>query len=93
MKGQGEYMPIKYYKKECKEVRFSKKIMYISFAFLTVYVIGAFLLAYRSMATLDSQLTICVFAFWGTECFSNAWIKVTELKHKKSEGKKNDEVN
>ena len=68
-------------------LRFSKKIMYISFAFLTLYVAASFLLAYRSMTTLDSQLTICVFAFWGTECFSNAWIKVTELKHQQEEKK------
>lgn len=74
-------------------LRFSKKIMYISFAFLTLYVAASFLLAYRSMTTLDSQLTICVFAFWGTECFSNAWIKVTELKHKESEEKKDGMVN
>lgn len=73
-------------------LRFSKKIMYISFAFLTLYVAASFLLAYRSMTTLDSQLTICVFAFWGTECFSNAWIKVTELKHKESEEKKDGMV-
>ena len=73
-------------------LRFSKKIMYISFAFLTQYVAASFLLAYRSMTTLDSQLTICVFAFWGTECFSNAWIKVTELKHKESEEKKDGMV-
>ena len=73
-------------------LRFSKKIMFISFAFLTLYVAASFLLAYRSMTTLDSQLTICVFAFWGTECFSNAWIKVTELKHQKEE-KKDEMVN
>ncbi|WP_373128047.1 hypothetical protein [Dielma fastidiosa] len=66
-------------------LRFSKKIMLISFAFLTLYVAASFLLAYRSMTTLDSQLTICVFAFWGTECFSNAWIKVSKIKHQKEE--------
>lgn len=71
-------------------LRFSKKIMYISFAFLTLYVAASFLLAYRSMTTLDSQLTICVFAFWGTECFSNAWIKVSKIKHQKEE--KGDEM-
>lgn len=85
-------MPIKWVKKKRDPIRFSKKIMYISFAFLTLYVGASFLLAYRSMATLDSQLTICVFAFWGTECFSNAWIKVTELKQMKEE-KKDGNVN
>lgn len=87
-------MPLKWVKKQKRDpIRFSKKIMYISFGFLTLYVMASFLLAYRSMTTLDSQLTICVFAFWGTECFSNAWIKVTELKHKESEGKSNELVN
>lgn len=86
-------MPRKRRKKKRDPIRFSKKIMYISFAFLTLYVMASFLLAYRSMTTLDSQLTICVFAFWGTECFSNAWIKVTELKHKESEEKKDGMVN
>ncbi|HAH93723.1 MAG TPA: hypothetical protein DCM01_07760 [Dielma fastidiosa] len=74
-------------KKKRDPIRFSKKIMYISFAFLTLYVTASFLLAYRSMTTLDSQLTICVFAFWGTECFSNAWIKVSKIKHLKEENK------
>lgn len=87
------YSLVKNKKRKRDPVRFSKKIMYISFAFLTLYVGASFLLAYRSMTTLDSQLTICVFAFWGTECFSNAWIKVTELKHKESEGKSNELAN
>lgn len=82
------YGLVKKKKKKRDPLRFSKKIMYISFAFLTLYVGASFLLAYRAMSTMDSQLTICVFAFWGTECFSNAWIKVTELKHKESEEKK-----
>ncbi|WP_276934073.1 hypothetical protein [Dielma fastidiosa] len=81
-------MAFKWVKKKRNPMRFSKRIMYISFMFLTLYVMASFLLAYRSMSMLDSQLTICVFAFWGTECFSNAWIKVTELKHKESEEKK-----
>lgn len=79
-------------KKKRDPIRFSKKIMYISFIFLTLYVMASFLLAYRSMTTLDSQLTICVFAFWGTECFSNAWIKVSKIKHE-SEEKKDELVN
>ena len=81
-------MAFKWVKKKRNPMRFSKRIMYSSFMFLTLYVMASFLLAYRSMSMLDSQLTICVFAFWGTECFSNAWIKVTELKHKESEEKK-----
>lgn len=76
---------LKWVKKKRDPLRFSKKIMYVSFVFLSLYVMADFLLAYRSNTTFDSQLTICVFAFWGTECFSNAWIKVTELKQKKEE--------
>lgn len=75
-------MPKRRYNKQTKTIRFSKKIMFVSFAMLVLYTFASFWLAYRSNTVFDSQLTICVFTFLGTECFANAWIKVVEIKYK-----------
>ena len=63
--------------------RFSKKVMIFSFVFLTLYVIGCFALSAYIQTPLDSALTTCVFAYFGVEGLCNAWIKTSELKHKK----------
>lgn len=63
--------------------RFSKKVMIFSFGFLTLYVIGSFILSAYIQTPLDSALTTCVFTYFGVEGLCNAWIKTSELKHKK----------
>ena len=85
-------MAFKWVKKKRNPTRFSKKIMILSIAFITVYVVGCFILSWHVSSPIDSTLTTCVFAYFSAESMANAWIKITELKNSK-EVKKDGMVN
>ena len=73
-------------KKKRDPIRFSKKIMIISMLFITVYIVGCFILSWHVGTPIDSTLHTCVFAYFSVEGMANAWIKITKIKEEKKDG-------
>lgn len=68
--------------------KYSKKIILLCLCVMTVLLIVDTVLCWRSGEQLDSSSVAAMAAFWGTEVFSSAWIKVTETKQ---QAKQDDE--
>lgn len=60
--------------------KYSKKIILLCLCVMTGLLIVDSVLCWRSGEQLDSSSVAAMAAFWGTEVFSAAWIKVTETK-------------
>lgn len=70
---------------ESKAKRYSKRIVLLCLLVMTVMLLIDSVLCWRAGEQLDSASVAAMAAFWGTEVFSSAWIKVTETKQKQEE--------
>lgn len=68
-----EYVP------ERKKRKVSNIMLFIVIAVIMAYTIGCFWLTYRTGMVMDSTLTTCVYAFFGSELFALLTIKTTKI--------------
>lgn len=77
--------------RESNGVRYSKKIVLLCLIVMTALLIVDAVLCWRAGEQLDSASVAAMAAFWGTEVFSSAWIRVTETKQSKKTETKQEE--
>lgn len=77
--------------RESNGVRYSKKIVLLCLCVMTALLIVDTVLCWRAGEQLDSASVAAMAAFWGTEVFSSAWIRVTETKQSKKSETKQEE--
>lgn len=77
--------------RESNGVRYSKKIVLLCLCVMTALLIVDTVLCWRAGEQLDSASVAAMAAFWGTEVFSSAWIRVTETKQSKKTETKQEE--
>ena len=77
--------------RESNGVRYSKKIVLLCLIVMTGMLIVDMVLCWRAGEQLDSASVAAMAAFWGTEVFSSAWIRVTETKQSKKTETKQEE--
>lgn len=70
---------------ESKATRYSKRIVLLCLLVMTALLTIDSVLCWRAGEQLDSASVAAMAAFWGTEVFSSAWIKVTETKQQKKQ--------
>ncbi len=70
--------------RESNGVRYSKKIVLLCLIVMTALLAVDTVLCWRAGEQLDSASVAAMAAFWGTEVFSSAWIRVTETKAAKT---------
>ncbi len=63
-----------------KCTKFSKKIVILCISFIILYTIAQIIMNYILGVEISPTLTTCVYAFFGTELASCAFIKVLEKK-------------
>ena len=76
---------------ESKGVRYSKKIILLCLSVMAALLIVDTVLCWLAEEQLDSASVAAMAAFWGTEVFSSAWIRVTETKQSKKSETKQEE--
>lgn len=67
-----------------KKGSFSKVCVTASILFIVVYVIIALALQFTVQMPVDSTLTSCVFAFFGTELAVSGLIKIGKVKNQET---------
>lgn len=77
--------------RESNGVRYSKKIVLLCLIVMTVLLAVDTVLCWQAGEQLDSASVAAMAAFWGTEVFSSAWIRVTETKQSKKTETKQEE--
>lgn len=77
--------------RESNGVRYSKKIVLLCLIVMTALLAVDTVLCWRAGEQLDSASVAAIAAFWGTEVFSSAWIRVTETKQSKKTETKQEE--
>lgn len=77
--------------RESNGVRYSKKVILLCLSVMTVLLAVDTVLCWRAGEQLDSASVAAMAAFWGTEVFSSAWIRVTETKQSKKTETKQEE--
>lgn len=77
--------------RESNGVRYSKKIVLLCLIVMTALLAVDTVLCWRAGEQLDSASVAAMAAFWGTEVFSSAWIRVTETKQSKKTETKQEE--
>lgn len=77
--------------RESNGVRYSKKVILLCLSVMTALLIVDTVLCWRAGEQLDSASVAAMAAFWGTEVFSSAWIRVTETKQSKKTETKQEE--
>lgn len=77
--------------RESNGVRYSKKIVLLCLVVMTALLVVDTVLCWRAGEQLDSASVAAMAAFWGTEVFSSAWIRVTETKQSKKTETKQEE--
>lgn len=73
-KAYEQYLP------ERKKRKVSNILLVVVVMAITIYTIASFWLTYVTGATIDPTLTTCFYAFWGSELFLLAGIKISKVR-------------
>ena len=69
------------YLPERKKRKVSNMLLLVAVLAITVYTIANIWVAYTTGTTIDSTLTTCFYAFWSSELFLLAGIRVSKIKN------------
>lgn len=66
---------------EKKKTKVSNIMLFVIVFAIIAYTIASFWLTYTTGACIDSTLTTCFYAFWGSEIIALTGIKISKVKH------------